>query len=183
MSAVQKKENNFHADLKFSDSVSESMDQYYLSALPGAERVETVTDLELQRKGIDKLVHLWDGKVVKIEEKIRRKAWPDVLLELRSRGKKLGWLFTCQADYITYVYLESRELYFIPVVLLQMAWVQNKDDWIRRYDYVEAGNVTLGGYVSKSIPVPRERLLEDLSRAMTGVVPVQTAKTKKELAY
>ena len=179
MNIAPKKLNRFHDDLKFADSLSAELDAYYLERFPGAVRVEHVTDLGMQRRGVDKIVHLRDGRTVKIEEKIRRKSWPDFLLEIRSRGTKLGWLFTCKADYICYVYLESREAYFLPVVLLQMAWMENGADWERRYGIKEAQNVTLGGYTSKNIPVPRERLMQDIFKAMTGVLPVSNSKNTK----
>ena len=176
MNTAPKKLNRFHDDLKFADSLSAELDAYYLERFPGAVRVERITDLGMQRRGVDKIVHLRDGRTVKIEEKIRRKSWPDFLLEIRSRGTKPGWLFTCQADYVAYFYLESREIYLLPVLLLQMAWLENGSDWERRYGIKEAQNTTLGGYVSKNIPVPRERLMQDIFQAMTGVLPVSNSK-------
>ena len=64
----------------------------------------------------------------------------------------------------------------LPVVLLQMAWMENGADWERRYGIKEAQNASLGGYISKNIPVPRERLMQDILRAMAGVLPVSNSK-------
>lgn len=179
MNRSSEKLNNFHDDLKFADTLSAVLDQFYLSRLPGAVRVEKVTDLVMQRKGVDKIVHLRDGRQIKIEEKIRRKEWPDILLEIKSRGDKPGWLFNCQADYLAYVYKESMTVRFIPVLSLQMAWMKNGADWERRYGTREAYNSTLGGYKSVNIPVPRERLAKDLLQTMAARLPGAGNKIKK----
>ena len=160
--------NDFNRDIKYSNSLTEQLDAYYLRAIPGAVKIVPVTDIKLQRRGGDKLVYLKDGRVVKIEEKIRRRDWPDFLLETQSRNGKPGWLQTCRADYLAYVFEPSGTVYLLPVLLLQMAWKMFGAQWVKEFGVKKAQNVTLNGYLSESTPVPRKRLAVDIFRSMAG---------------
>ena len=168
MNTAPKKLNNYREDIQFSTSLAADLDRFYLAWFPGAVKVEHVEDLAMQKKGIDKLVYLEDGRVIKLEEKLRRKNWSDVLLETQSRNGKPGWLQTCRADYLAYVFEPSGTVYLLPVLLLQMAWRIFGPQWVKEFGIKRAVNATLGGYVSVNIPVPRKRLVVDIIRSMTG---------------
>src|ERR1043165_1536712 len=90
------------------------------------DRLQTIQNVRndgwAQRGGIDRLLMLTDGTVLKVDEKVREKDWPDVLLEIwsdRDRRKE-GWALkdlTC--DFIAYAFVPSQTCYLFPWQLLR----------------------------------------------------------------
>ncbi|OPY59418.1 MAG: hypothetical protein A4E55_00230 [Pelotomaculum sp. PtaU1.Bin035] len=159
--------NDFRTDLKYSldERENEIFDRFYYRVFPGLKLIELVTDLELQRKGIDKILHFKSGKQVTIDEKKRRVDYGDILLELWSiwEQRKRGWLYTCQCDYIVYAVMPVKAVYLLPAFLLKRAWLTNCHDWSKIYRIVDAKN---NWYVTKSIAIPVNILLNAISHEM-----------------
>jgi len=159
--------SNFQADLQYSidNRDNENLDAFYKKAFPLAEKIEFVDDLSMQKKGIDKIIHFKDGKQITVDEKKRRKDYGDILIELQSNVEKktLGWLYYSQCDYIVYAVMPTGTIYLLPVLLLRMAWVKNKNKWLSEYPKKYADN---GFYYTENIPIPANVLLEAISAEM-----------------
>jgi len=91
--------DQFKPDLEYSLSLRDNdiFDKFYYRVFPELEHIGFVDDLDIQKKGIDKLLYFKNGSVVTIDEKKRGGLW-DILLELRSWAEMdtPGWLFTSQ---------------------------------------------------------------------------------------
>lgn len=119
-----------------------------------------------QRGGIDRIVTLTNGRVIRIDEKVRAQDWPDILLERWSdrEREKPGWIQKPLAcDYIAYAFIPSETCYLLPTLQLQQAWRLNRVKWVRAYKPILAANE---GYTTESIPVPIEELMTAITNAM-----------------
>ena len=99
--------NEFHTDLEYSlnNRENEMFDEFYFRAFPSLARIELVEDLHLQKRGVDKILHLKNTKQILIDEKKRRKDYGDILLEEYSNWERkvVGWLGQDKhTDYIVY---------------------------------------------------------------------------------
>lgn len=161
--------NNFKADLEYSTDIrkNEDFNKFYYATFQVKliELVEYQKSKEEQFKGIDKKLHLQNGKVITVEEKCRRKDYGDILLELISndRTNRKGWIYTCQSEYLTYFVEPSRKVYLFPVEILKLAWEHNKEDWEKKYRKVSADNKT---YKSVCICIPAEVLKEAITKEL-----------------
>lgn len=109
-------------------------------------------DLVAQRNGIDRKIFLKGGKVIGIDEKIRNKAYGDILLEESSSIKSPGWIEKpLWCDYIAYSIPSVNKCYLLPFIQLQAAWLSNKNEWKSKYFKIEAVNE---GYVTTSWAIP-----------------------------
>jgi hypothetical protein len=127
-----------------------------------------------QRGGIDRAVILKSGKVFWIDEKVRTEDWPDFLLERYSdqQRKTDGWAKKDLAcDYIAYAFIPSSTCYLLPFQQVRLAVATYGQQWLRAaeekrpgYRIIEAQN---NGYITESIAVPREVLLDALVDVMT----------------
>jgi len=119
-----------------------------------------------QRGGIDRVLTLESGRVIYVDEKVREKDWPDILLERWSdEAKKVpGWVQKPLAcEFIAYAFVPSETCYLLPTLTLQRAWRIYGRDWAKAYGTVRAKNKH---YDTVSVPVPRDILLAALSEAM-----------------
>lgn len=119
-----------------------------------------------QRGGIDRVITLASGKTITVDEKVREKDWPDILLERWSdEARKIpGWIQKPLAcDYLAYAFVPSRRCYLLPMLTLQRAWRSNGREWCQQYQTKRADN---GHYVTASIPVPIDVLFAAVSDAM-----------------
>jgi hypothetical protein len=119
-----------------------------------------------QRGGVDRVITLACGRTYTVDEKVRAEDWPDILLEQWSdeAQRKPGWVQKpLAADFIGYGFAPSGVVYLLPVVPLQRAWRQHGRRWIELYGQRRAQNP---GYVSVSVPVPREVLMGAIMDAM-----------------
>jgi hypothetical protein len=159
--------NEFHQDLAYSleERENEMFDRFYYRVFPGLKLIEFANDMEMQRKGIDKILHFRSGKTVTIDEKKRRVAYDDILLELISVVEKNrpGWLFTCQCDYIVYAIMPRQTVYLLPTLLLKTAWTKYHAEWLSAFKTINAWN---NGYSTRSIIIPSDVLLKALSEEM-----------------
>jgi hypothetical protein len=141
--------------------------EVYRTAFPDlASSVSVREDGWAQRGGIDRVLTLASGRTLTIDEKVRDKVWPDILLELWSdKGKKVkGWAVKPLAiDYIAYAFVPSRQCYLLPFQTLRRAWRLNAKQWWDRYPHIEAKN---RGYVTESIAIPVGVLMTAMGDAM-----------------
>lgn len=162
--------HDFNKSLKFSHDQADAPFwlEVYREAFPTlASAVSVRDDGWAQRGGIDRVLTLCGGRTITVDEKIRKKDWPDILLEYWSDRdrKKPGWVNKDLAcDFIAYAFLPSQTCYLLPTLTLRRAWLLNGRDWIKQYQPpVEAQNK---GYVTVSVAVPRDVLLAALTDAM-----------------
>jgi hypothetical protein len=164
---MQQTKNEFYRDLEYSldPARNETYDKFYYEQFPQLELVKSVEDLTEQSKGIDKILCFPNGNKVKVEEKTRTKDFNDILLELYSNysEKKLGWLFTCQSEYLMYYIEPSKKAYILPMQLLRMVWKNNHIEWQKKYKTTQAKNKN---YASLNIAIPEKVLMEALISEM-----------------
>lgn len=165
---METKCNNFDLDLKYSleNRDGGAINDFYYKIFPTLRRIESVKDLELQKRGIDKILHLSSGKKILIDEKKRRKDYGDILLEEYSNyeKKKIGWLGREKhTDYIVYIIMDGMTIYLLPFLLLQLAWVHNYRNWLKTYGRKFAQNKY---YKTSNIPIPVEVLLTAIENEM-----------------
>jgi len=119
-----------------------------------------------QRGGIDRVVSLGSGKTLTIDEKVRTKDYPDILLERWSdRDRKApGWVQQDLAcDYIAYAFIPSQRCYLLPFQELRRAWIQHGREWANQYPAVLARNERSGRkWVTECVPIPIPVLKEAL---------------------
>lgn len=127
----------------------------YQEAFPDFESMsDPITDLTMQRRGIDRIITLAGGKTLYIDEKLRPKTWTDVLLEKWSsvEHSKPGWAAKpLHCDYVAYAFEDSCICYVIPFQQLRRAWEQHGAVWEQRYGIIPADN---GSYTTICVPVP-----------------------------
>jgi hypothetical protein len=123
-----------------------------------------------QRAGIDRVVTLACGRVIRVDEKVRAKDYPDILLEIWSdrERREPGW--ACKplnCDFIAYAFAPSGECYLFPTLNLQIAVRANIKAWLSAYGFRDAKNSgPRGSWTTQSIPVPKATLLNAISASM-----------------
>lgn len=141
--------------------------QVYERAFPNfLAMVDHRADGEHQRAGIDRSVILANSKQILIDEKIRYKAYGDILLEYVSvdRTNAPGWVCKPQrADYIAYAVASLGICYLLPVIQLQLAWQRNGRQWVELYGTKTAKNST---YNTLNCPVPVHILFPAIGAAL-----------------
>jgi hypothetical protein len=149
-------------------------EQVYRTAFPGfATMMNVHKDGWAQRGGIDRVILLESGKVLFIDEKVRWKAWPDILLEYEhvsasdEERRWPGWVAKDLAcDFVAYAFVAARRCYLLPFVPLRRAWIENSARWLAELPHVRAQNQ---GYVTHSVAVPTEVLFKALQGALRVV--------------
>jgi hypothetical protein len=139
----------------------------YRSAFPNLSSAVCVrSDGWAQRGGIDRVLTLESGKTLTVDEKVREKDWPDILLEYWSdRDRRIpGWVAKDLAcDFIAYAFIPSRTCYLLPFALLRRAWQINRFHWVKEYPEIRAENK---GYTTVSVAVPTAVLIQAINDAM-----------------
>lgn len=142
----------------------------YEKAFPNLRSAVNVrADGWAQRGGIDRVLTLACGRTITVDEKVREKDWPDILLEhLSDAGRRTaGWISKDLAcDFIAYAFVPSRRCYLLPTQTLQRAWRTNGAEWWKTYPKIKANN---GRYITVSVAIPIEVLLKSLNDAMLVV--------------
>lgn len=141
--------------------------EVYRQAFPSvASAVNVRADGWAQRGGIDRVLTLSSGRTITVDEKVREKDWPDILLERWSdeRRREPGWIQKPLAcDFIAYAFVPSRTCYLFATLTLQRAWRMQGRQWAKSFGEIRAQN---DGYVTVSVPVPRAVLLTAMADAM-----------------
>lgn len=153
----------------------------YETRFPGCQIQDMREDGWWQRAGIDRLIHLPNATSVRIEEKVRDKAYDDFALEFEHVHKnsrqfmRLGWMnLDLACDYLAYAVVPRRVCYMLPWRELRQAWHRNKAEWIdnaesSRHDFRIAEANNENRYISRSVVVPATVLRD----ALTSVMSVQ----------
>jgi len=159
------KVNDFKTDLEHShdEETNKAFDAFYMSYFPMAESVEFITDLEMQKMGIDKIIRLSNRGRITIDEKVRRTDYDDILIEYWSNfeEKKLGWIYYSRCDFI--MYANNKNFYMLPFRLMQLAWKRHSTEWRKKYNLPPAKN---NGYETHNVAVPIKVLLDAIRDEM-----------------
>lgn len=162
-------------------SVQESGEAFWLAiyqqAFPDMLTFEVVTDLNLQRLGVDRILYLSHGRIIRIDEKKRTKDYTDIAIETHHTKTKdpysakiaEGWISKpLLIDYLVYAVMPQKTVYFFDWLLLKRAWALHKKMWFDKFGLVTAENET---YYSHSICVP----ILELQRALvqSGVIQLK----------
>jgi hypothetical protein len=156
----------FPIDYDFSESKNELVKRILVDEL----KLEAIKDISKEEDGIkeDKdYACLRGGKWIRVESKVRRKEWDDVLFEIWSDEdrRKPGWFLTSKAQLFFYAFRVGRGLkYFIwRFYELRDWWDKN---FYRGWEPVRSVNK---GYVTLSYAVPLKEV-EQLAMAKGGTL-------------
>ena len=138
-------------------------------------------DMEMQAKGIDRTVHLKNGRHFHIDEKVRRKAYNDVLLEIWSKAKTEntdavpGWIQkNLHVDFIAYAFEPTNCCFLLPFPALRLAWMDNRKEWCERFPLIRAENrdeETGDSWTTESVAVPLPVIFPALIKAQQAAWP------------
>jgi hypothetical protein len=163
------KMHNFRNSLELSHAFPDApwWAEVYRAAFPKMIAMHDTRNADwAQRAGIDRLIVLSSSKVIKIDEKVREKVWPDILLEFWSdKDRRIpGWIGKdLDCDFLAYAFVPTRQCFLLPFLTLRRAWHIKKQDWVKRYQIVDAIN---DGYVTRSVAVPVRELQDALRDVM-----------------
>lgn len=136
--------------------------------------VEVRNDGWAQRAGIDRVLTLGCGKVVKVDEKVRETDYGDILLEYWSNFERRvhGWVNKpLDCDFIAYAIVPTETCYLLPTLLLQKAWRENGRDWcelgIKHAEGFRKVVAKNEGYETHSVAVPVDRLMSGITGAIS----------------
>lgn len=146
---------NFHKQLQKSENsnITKRLDRYYLKRFAG-KKIERVTNLRIQKSGIDLFVYDKNNDKISIEEKIRFKIFPDILLETISNDQTgaLGWAVKpFQADWLCYYKQPKDLIILLPGNALRKAITNNINFWKAKFGERSAKNQ---GYLTWNVGVP-----------------------------
>lgn len=88
-----------------------------------------------QFAGVDRWVALSNGRTLALDEKVRPKDWPDVLLEHVSndRFSTPGWIEKDLAiDFLAYLFVPSRTCHLFHWLALRRVWLHFGTEWKRK---------------------------------------------------
>lgn len=161
--------HDFKESLESSHAASDLpiWEKIYSAAFPTMQTfVDHREDGEHQRAGIDRSVILNNSKQILIDEKIRWKPYPDILLEYWSNYERRvpGWVCKpLRADYICYAVAPLGKAYLLPVPQLQMAYSKDGELWRQSYKICEAKNKN---YTTVSVAVPVKVLFQSIGQSL-----------------
>jgi len=160
----------FQDCLQYSHDKEGSFDYIYHKYFKTVSNIERVTDTKRQKNGIDTIITLDSGEIKLVQEKWRERTFTDDFLieycsvEQEGICVKPGWIYTIDADYIFVVYGHSRIVKIYSVAQLKLAWSENKEQWIYKYNLPPAQNE---GYYTHNVAVPCNILEQELLTQMT----------------
>lgn len=149
--------HNFNERLSWSERGSGEpfWNAIYRKAFPNlVSHMQCLGNTPSQRMGIDRIIHLSNGKNLSIDEKKRDKVYSDILLEYLSNDVTgaPGWMEKDLAiDYLAYAFMPTKVCYLFPWPMLRRAWLAYRDLWKDTYDHVPGKNE---GYTTWSVAVP-----------------------------
>ena len=160
--------HDFQEQLAYSEEASGELfwDAIYRKAFPDmVNHMPASGDHDSQRRGIDRVVMLSNGKTLYIDEKKRKKDYPDILLEYIScdTTNAPGWMEKgLFIDYLAYAFMPSQRVYLLDWLMLRRAWIRYSEEWKKKYDCVPAQNV---GYKTWCVAVPIGVILSAVKNA------------------
>jgi hypothetical protein len=139
-----------------------------------------------QRAGRDRAIILASGRSIFVDEKARREAYDDILIEVWSKypqrgtapfpphvpGAVPGWgVKPLDCDFLAYAFEPTRTCYLFPFLGVRAAWAKHARLWIKKasqeqdgFRWVVARNRT---YNTVSIAVPIPTLQAHMTDALT----------------
>lgn len=166
---------DFATDDEFSKSAQadEFWGMFYRAAFANFVSMSGINNnIETQKRGIDRVVNLTDGKVL-IDEKLRRTFYSDFFLEYESSdvGHKPGWLNKdLDIDYIAYGWLSVRKGYLLEWTSLVRAWHTYGLNWKNQYPKKQSQN---RDYITWGVCVP--------TQVICDIVDVQFVNLKEPI--
>lgn len=154
--------HDFTESLRLSEQQADApwLEVVYRKAFPDFACMHSVRqDGWAQRGGIDRVITLESGKTITVDEKVRAKNYPDILLEYWSNAERKvrGWVAKPLAcDFIAYAFVPSQTCYLLPALALRRAWREHVRHWVETCRKVEAHNQT---YTTVSVAVPIDDVL------------------------
>lgn len=170
-------QHDFYDSMERAEALSAQMPwkDIFRRAFPGLRAaIRHRSDGWGQRSGIDWTLTLDSSKVITVDEKVRDKDWPDILLEYCSIHRSVddactdsctaGWVAKPLAcDFIAYAMVPYGRCFFLPTLTLQRAWAFNEHTWQKEYFSGRAKNK---GYVTRFTCVPTGVLMKAMVNAM-----------------
>ena len=150
----------FEEDVAFADSASGFWGRCYNHVFNVGQVIENKSKAsKSQYAGIDTVLLLKNGDTVKIDEKVRRKQYTDILLEmyhLYDDGAEVdGWMKKqLEIDWLAYAFLEQgmENAILFKWRPLKKAFKDHGDEWMGNMrKYVTSRN---NGYTTYNLPVP-----------------------------
>ena len=155
---------NFDHDLHDSlDPVlSEQLNEVYRRVYGPLAEIIPITDIAMQKAGIDKMLVLESGQIINVDEKIRpprKREYDDILVEIyhfekgNNLKRWLGWLFKkgSRTDIIAYVKVGTGEVFLIPFKELR-TWSLENLQTIKDFETRDSENE--GGYITRNKAFP-----------------------------
>lgn len=149
--------HNFNERLAYSEAAScePFWDAVYHKAFPNLiNHMQCNGNTASQRQGVDRVLHLSNGKTLYVDEKKRTQVYQDILLEYVSVSTTgaPGWMEKdLMIDYLAYAFMPTKRVYLFPWLMLRRAWLHYRDEWIDQYPRVVAMNRE---YETYSVAVP-----------------------------
>lgn len=151
--------HDFEEQKDFGNEQVDWIDQIYCRLFPNLQFIEKYpNDMIKQRLGVDIELFLSNGHVIKIDEKRRKSEYADIALEYISSDKtnSKGWIEKdLKIDYLSYIIMPIKALYFFPWLPLTLAWQKYGEHWKNIYKCFPAQNC---GYKTWSVGVPSDIL-------------------------
>lgn len=172
--------HDFKSDLAFSHASEGAAfwREVYERFFPGhAAVIRHSEDGDWQRLGVDSSVIMPSSKVFTVDEKVRRRDYPDIALEEWSdfdRGIP-GWIQKrLLSDYLLYVVLPAGRAYLLPVLQTQEAWRRHGEEWKATREPITALNRdprTGRAWESISWGIAPEELFPAIGAALRATFP------------
>ena len=113
------------------------MEKFYQQFFGSVSNVSTkrINEIDEQRKNYDVLITLDNGQFFKVKEKRDRyhHMWNIVLELWADVGRKKGWLYTAQCDWLAYHFDVKNVTHMIPFPALKRAWDDYETEWRGEY--------------------------------------------------
>lgn len=171
---------DFDAQLKNSHQYSDSdiWESIYRSAFP---TMLSFTDMRHngihQKRGIDRIVTLMNGKHITVDEKVRGKnkktgkVYEDIALEFISvvQTNAPGWVCNpdIDCDYIAYAINPLGKGYLFPVVQVQAVWDKKSQIWLAKYGHKISTSSRFGRtWNTKFCPVPPAEVMQAIGQEL-----------------
>lgn len=179
---------HFEQQLRYSHSQSDApyWREVYQRAFPDmVHLLDLRHDGWHQRAGRDRVVLLASGRSIFIDEKVRRKNYQDILVEVWStypkagkepyppvHGAREGWgVKPLDCDFLAYAFESQRTCYLLPFLGIRAAWSKHAKMWIAKASAQEDGFAWIvarnHSYNTISIAVPVRVLQDCVNDALT----------------
>lgn len=154
--------HDFAGQLAYSESANDEpfWQSFYRQVFPTLIAcTPTPGDVLAQRNGVDRVIVLANGTVIRIDEKKRPETYPDILLEYISVDTTgaPGWIEKeLTIEYLAYAFMDTKQVYLLDWQILKRAWRKYGNRWKARYRTIKAPNRS---YNTISVAIPTQTLM------------------------